>query len=64
MLFFFVHRMKGEVISEDGTGVKYSELPKNPLFIQYKQQAQALRNADLKPLSEDEKMAFFISILS
>ena len=56
--------MKGEIITEDGSGVKYEELPKSPLFSQYKQQAYQLRHANLTTLSEDEKMAFFISILS
>ena len=56
--------MKGEVIAEDGMGVRYQELSGSNLFSQYKEQAQALKDLDLSPLSENERMAFFISILS
>ena len=55
--------MKGEVIAEDGSGVKYSELKSSSLFQQYKAQAAELQHLDLSTLSEKEKMAFFISIL-
>ena len=55
--------MKGEVIAEDGSGVKYSELKSSSLFQQYKAQAAELQRLDLSTLSEKEKMAFFISIL-
>ncbi len=55
--------MKGEVIAEDGSGVKYAELKRSPLYEQYKTQAAALKLIDLGGLSEKEKMAFFISIL-
>ena len=56
-------RMKGDVIAEDGSGVKYSELRSSSLFQQYKAEAAALKQLDLSTLSEKEKMAFFISIL-
>ena len=59
----FLGRMKGEVIAEDGSGVKYAELKRSPLYEQYKTQAAALKLIDLGGLSEKEKMAFFISIL-
>ena len=55
--------MKGEVIAEDGSGVKYSELKSSSLFQQYKSQAAGLQYLDLTTLSEKEKTAFFISIL-
>ena len=55
--------MKGEVISEDGTGVKYDELKHSKLFTQYKEAAAQLNSVDLSKLSEEEKSAFFISIL-
>ena len=55
--------MKGEVIAEDGSGVKYSELKSSSLFQQYKAQAAELQHLDLSTLSEKEKMTFFISIL-
>ena len=55
--------MKGEVISEDGRGVKYKELQKSPLFEQYKEQAAGLRTIKLDELNEDQRKAFFISIL-
>lgn len=55
-------RMKGEVFAEDGSGVRYNKLSSSPLFAQYKDQAQALCKIDLTPLSEEEKMAFFINI--
>ena len=56
--------MKGEVIAEDGMGVKYDELKHSKLFAQYKDQAAQLDSVDLAKLSENEKSAFFISILS
>ena len=62
-IYLFICRMKGEVIAEDGSGVKYSELKSSSLFQQYKAQAAELQHLDLSTLSEKEKMAFFISIL-
>lgn len=55
--------MKGEVISDDGTAVRYDKLKHSTLFDQFKRDVAALRDIDLKTLSENEKMAFFISIL-
>ena len=60
---FLSGRMKGEVIAEDGMGVRYQDLRGSKLFAQYKEQAEALRDLNLDPLTEQEKMAFFISIL-
>ena len=55
--------MKGSVISEDGTGVQYSQMKTTPLFSQYKQLAAYLRKVDVGKMDEKEKLAFFISIL-
>ena len=65
IIWQFDFRMKGEVIAEDGSGVKYSELKSSSLFQQYKSQAAGLQLVDLSTLSEKEKekKAFFISIL-
>ena len=50
--------------SEDGKAVDYVQLKKSPLFSQYEQQARDISNIDLTTLNEEEKCAFFISILS
>ena len=50
-------------MAADGDGVNYEELKKSDVFKQYQKQANALATADLDSLSEEEKMAFFISIL-
>jgi hypothetical protein len=50
-------------MTEDGKGVRYDELRQSALFSQYEDQAELIRNVDLSALSEDEKYAFFISIL-
>ena len=53
--------MKGDVMTDDG--VNYVKLKDSKLLVQYKEQAASLRELDLTTLTEEEKIAFFISIL-
>ncbi|CAH1787699.1 unnamed protein product [Owenia fusiformis] len=55
-------RMKGEFMSEDGSGVNYDALRESAVFADYKKQADELSAIDLSTLDEDEKKAFFINI--
>ena len=56
-------QIKAEHIAEDGRGVDYTKLASSELFKEYAQVARQLVNSDPGPLSEPERMAFFISIL-
>jgi len=51
-------------MTRDGKSVDYVQLKKSPLFSQYEQQAKAISNINLITLNENEKIAFFISILT
>ena len=55
--------MKGEFLSEDGRGVNYSELSKSDSFKNYVVTAGELRSVDLTECTEQQRKAFFISIL-
>ena len=56
--------MKGEFLSEDGRGVNYTELSKSDSFKNYVVTAGELRGVDLTECTEQQRKAFFISILS
>lgn len=55
--------MKGEHMSGDGRGIDYTALASSESFSDYIQLAGQLENCDLTTLPQDERMAFFISIL-
>lgn len=55
--------MKGEYMTEDGKGVNYAMLTHSELFEQYQSLARELEHCDLSKLDENERKAFFISIL-
>lgn len=57
-------RMKAEHMAEDGRGVGYSALAQSSLFKEFVQLARELSSCDVSSLSNEEKKAFFISILS
>ena len=65
MTFFFVpNRLKGEFITENGKGINYQKLKESQLFIEYSDKmAPLLQNVKLDKITENEKKAFFISIL-
>ena len=56
-------RMKGEYMTEDGKGVNYEMLTHSKLFEHYQCLASDLKYCDPSQLDEDERKAFFISIL-
>ena len=61
MSFF---RLKGEFISTDGKGVDYKKIKNSPLYIEYRDEmAPQLQYVVLDNIPEEEKKAFFISIL-
>ncbi len=57
-------RIKAEHIGADGCGVDYAALASSHAFSEYVQVARQLVNCDPTPLPEEERMAFFISILN
>ncbi len=61
--YIFFLRMKGEMMTDNGSRVAYERIKGSHLFKQYCSEAQQLRSADLSKLSDAEKKAFFISIL-
>lgn len=56
-------KIKAEHIGADGHGVDYMKLTSSRLFSDYVQMANQLVNCDPTLLLEQERMAFFISIL-
>lgn len=57
-------RLKGEFILEDGKSVEYEKIKGSKLFQEYVDQlAPQLQYVSLDNISENEKKAFFISIL-
>ena len=57
-------RMKGEYMTEDGKGVNYAMLTHSELFERYQSLARELEHCNPSKLDEDERKAFFISILT
>lgn len=57
-------QMKGEYMIEDGKAVDYEKLTHSELFKHYQSLTAELVNCDPSQLDEDERKAFFISILS
>lgn len=55
-------QIKANHIGTDGRGVDYAALASSEAFSDYVGVARQLVNCDLTPLSEEEQMAFFISI--
>lgn len=51
-------------MSEDGSSVDYFKLCQSDLYIDYQAKARELNSIDLRPLTSDQRKAFFISILS
>lgn len=56
-------QIKADHIGADGQGVDYASLTSSKAFSEYIKIAQQLVNCDLTVLAEEERMAFFISIL-
>ena len=56
--------IKGSFISADGKGVDYASIAGSELFQAYVSLASELRNCDPSSLEENERKAFFISILN
>lgn len=56
-------RLKGKFMSLDGKGVDYGALVGSELFSQYQQLAAELIDCDVSALTQEERKAFFISIL-
>ena len=58
-------KLKGQYMSENGSEVHYGKLKGSQLFTEYEAVAGQLCHCDLNELQdEEEKKAFFISILS
>jgi len=55
--------MKGSFMSDDGRGVDYVVLRGSKLFEKYSNFARDLRQIIVGGMTEEEKKAFFISIL-
>lgn len=55
--------IKGEFMSEEGKVVDYSALRNSELFTKYIQESLKLSSVNLEALADEERMAFFISIL-
>lgn len=55
--------MKAEYMSDDGNAVDYELLKQSQLYKDYKLSTMKLHSVNLAKLSENEKQAFFISIL-
>lgn len=55
--------MKGDFLAEDGRGVDYSSLRDSTAFKNYTSTASELRHVDLTTCTEQQRKAFFISIL-
>ena len=56
--------LKAEYMGPDGQGVDYLQLPSSKLFSEYVHLSAQLVTCDPSQLSEESRMAFFISILS
>lgn len=56
--------MKGKYLSEDGRGVDYVKLRESETFKSYIETAKDLKLVDLYYCTEEQRKAFFISILS
>ena len=56
-------QIKADHIGADGRGVDYASLVSSKAFSEYVEVARQLVNCDLSMLAEEERMAFFISIL-
>ena len=56
-------QMKGEYMTEDGRGVNYEKLTGSDLFKCYQSLTGELVQCDPSQLNEEERKAFFISIL-
>ena len=55
--------MKGEYMTEDGKGVNYEMLTHSELFERYQSLTRELEYCDPSQLNDEERKAFFISIL-
>ncbi|XP_077979261.1 uncharacterized protein LOC144434637 [Glandiceps talaboti] len=55
-------RMKGEFMSENGTGVDYKALKTSDIFTAYKIMTQDLIDVNLDSFNRTQKMVFFINI--
>ncbi len=57
-------QLKAEHMGPEGRGVDYPQLASSKLFSEYVQIASQLVNCNPAQLSEESRMAFFISILN
>ena len=55
--------IKGQYLAENGKDVDYGKVGSSQEFSEYCQVANSLCNVDLSSCTEDERKAFFISIL-
>lgn len=56
-------RLKGDHMTSDGKGVDYLSLSASEAFVEYGKVSQQLVWCDCSSLAENERKAFFISIL-
>lgn len=55
-------KIKALCMSEDGCSVDYFKLCQSDLYIDYQAKARELNSIDLRPLTSDQRKAFFINI--
>jgi hypothetical protein len=56
-------QIKGQFMCDEGKAVDYGGIRTSQVFSQYTEQCSRLADVDLRTLTDQEKMAFFISIL-
>jgi hypothetical protein len=56
-------QIKGQFMCDEGKAVDYGAIRTSQVFSQYIEQCSRLADVDLRTLTDQEKMAFFISIL-
>ena len=57
-------QLKGSFMTDDGQGVDYSSLRESELFKEYQDQCRQLSHVDIGKMADNQKKAFFISILT
>ena len=56
-------KIKGDFMTEKGRAVDYSALRSSDMFARYTKECTMLHGVDLGSLGDEEKIAFFISII-
>nr|XP_054757520.1 uncharacterized protein LOC129263643 [Lytechinus pictus] len=57
-----IMKIKALCMSEDGSGVDYFKLGRSDLFLDFTAKTRELSSIDLRPLTSDQRKAFFINI--